>query len=106
MKTITEQMDYFARLEVQGITEYPSMLIVKGVHYCEHPTRGEDGGVIAVDFEHRLAAHTGFYDLEDLAYEDSDYIYLRDSDYGLQSRVDLESHYGVMEVIERFWGAQ
>jgi hypothetical protein len=65
----------FASLtEGETIINYERLILSKalligshaGLTFYEHPTKGDEVSLIAVNHEKELAAHTGYYSIEDI----------------------------------------
>lgn len=64
--------DYKLTNELFGYTDYFKVGDIGGVLYYA-PNDETWGCVIAVSHEHKLARDTGFYEMDDMEYPDSDY---------------------------------
>lgn len=64
--------DYNLTNDLVSGTDYFKVDTIKGIEYYA-PNDEDWGCIIAVSHEHKVAIDTGFYEMDDMEYKDSDY---------------------------------
>jgi len=65
----------YTKLMSHNPTKYGSMINDEGqiIDFYEHPLKGDESSIIAVNHDLQLADYTGFYELDDMTAEHGEY---------------------------------
>ena len=84
MSTLVEQQGLYKLMGTYCLTndlamgtDYFKLDTIENITYWS-PNDEDWGAIIAMDDSNKLALNTGFYEMDDMAYSDSDYAIVRD----------------------------